>query len=99
MKGFLKFVLIVLITALMLGAMWYFVGETTITATFDGKPLNGAIVEVDGVFVGKTPYTKRLVFGHHSILVTPPKGLKTKVKEWRMEIWSVVLGRDQNVAF
>ncbi len=98
MKKLLKVVLWWGATALVLWAIWYFAGETTINATLDGKPF-GAVVEVDGVVVGSTPYAEYLGGGRHSIRVTPPKGLRAGPKEWRLEVWSVVRGQDHNVVF
>lgn len=56
------------LSALLTGGIYYFFGETRIAATLDGKPLNGAVVEIDGVYVGDTPYAARL-FGAHRIAV------------------------------
>lgn len=75
------------------GIAWYLFGETTITATLDDKPVKTQ-VWIDGDFVGDTPYTTRLGFGRFEVNVLPPENNDTNESEWRITMWSVVLGKD-----
>lgn len=52
-------------------AVWFFYGNTQIVATIDGKPLKGAIVEVNGTYVGETPLNVHLMPGVHDVSVIP----------------------------
>ena len=78
--------------AVVYGLVWYFFGETTVTATLDDKTVK-AQVWIDGDFVGDTPYTTRLGFGRFEINVLPPEGSDTNESEQRATLWSVVIGQ------
>ncbi len=81
------------------GAIWYFYGKTRVSATFDGAPLKGALVYVDGKWVGRTPYETRLNPGYHKIEVKPPQGYEPAQREFTLYMFSVALGTDFKASF
>lgn len=60
----------VVLTAAVNFVIWWFFGTVTVTAQIDNfDNIEGAIVEIDGQYVGDTPYTDWLVPGYHTITV------------------------------
>ena len=79
--------------------VWWFFGKTDITASLDGEPLDGAIVEINGDVVGETPYTKRLGPGFHRVLVMPPEGKKTVESNHNIRIFTMMRGVEYQADF
>ena len=79
-------------SSILSAALWvgtsYFYGTTSIICSVDGKPVKGAIVEIDGKYAGDTPFTIRLEPGAHSVAVLPPENVLTN--EIEMD-WNVIM--------
>lgn len=84
--------------AVVVGAFYYFFGETNVKATLDGRPVH-AQVWIDGKYVHDTPYTTRLGFGEFKIEVFPPDGSDTDTSQETLMFWSIVRGTDFTADF
>jgi len=85
----------IIIIAIIVGGIWYFLGTTTVTALVDGQAVEGAEVLVDDKSVGQTPFKTRLGFGHHKVTVVPPDDLE--VKESYFDSHFFTLGRGTTI--
>lgn len=80
----------IIFLAIAWSAIYYFFGVTSVTAEFEGKPIECQVM-IDSVKVGNTPYSERLGFGFFEIRVVPPTGYHPT------KIWyhtSLVVGND-----
>jgi hypothetical protein len=66
---------------LLSGAIYYFCGETSITATLDGKPV-ACQVFVNDEYLGDTPLAIRLPFDATSISIIQPDDADTNEAEF-----------------
>ena len=63
-------ILSIALALLVLGAVWYYRGGfITVAAQIDDMDIEGALVEVDGRYVGETPIRLRLTPWFHNINV------------------------------
>ena len=101
-KGFGRFIFQVVTwpipLAVVIVAIWLFLGGTTVTATLDNKPVH-AQVWIDGKYVADTPYTTRFGFGDFKIEVFPPDGSDADTSQETVWFWSVVRGVNFNADF
>ncbi len=79
------------VVAVVWGGVYYMWGESTVRAYLDGEELEGAMVEVNGQYVGTTPYTARL-FGLSEVTVLLDSDGLTQESEIHYTLFSLGLG-------
>jgi hypothetical protein len=87
------------IMGLAIWILWTYFGESTISATLDGKSLERATVEIDGEVVGTTPYTTRLSVGVHHYTITPPASSNAVESYYKAVSWTLGRGVDVTAEF
>jgi hypothetical protein len=86
------FVRIIILSAIASMVVWYFFGGLTVAATFEGAPLHGASVKLDGKKVCTTPCVFRPVPGQHHLEVYPPEDYETGEANQSWEMFTFNLG-------
>jgi len=84
--------LFIALPAVLITGVWYFFGETTVVATFEGKRLMGATVMLDKQAVCKTPCTFRAGPGAHRLTVVPPTHVGAVEAEREYYFFSLLRG-------
>lgn len=101
-SGCLSSIISLAIIASVLIAIWYFFGKIQITTTLDGRPINGALVEIEGVERCQTPCELRLETGSYDIDIFPPAGTRTRESHQTLTVHAVnlvTIGRTYNIPF
>lgn len=78
---------------------WWFFGTVTVTAQIDDlENVEGAIVEIDGKYVGDTPVTTWLIPGRHTVTVIVD-GIDTTESEVTWHLFGTPWSTELNAEF